>query len=161
MPMLEGPLDGDGLRIGIVVARFNEFVTRPLLDGALRGLAEVGVRDFDRTVAWVPGAVEIPLVGQALLERDDCDAVIGLGAVIRGDTAHFDYVCKAVTEGVGRTALDCRKPFIFGVLTVDTIEQAAERAGEGPDNKGFEAALAAVEMVRLNHLLRRPAGERG
>ncbi|MCB9834231.1 MAG: 6,7-dimethyl-8-ribityllumazine synthase [Planctomycetes bacterium] len=160
MPMLEGPLDGDGLRIGIVVARFNEFVTRALLEGARRGLAETGLRDFDRTEVWVPGAVEIPLLGQALLGRDDCDAVIGLGCVIRGDTAHFDYVCKAVTEGCTRVALDAGKPFIFGVLTVDRPEQALERAGDGPDNKGFEAALAAVEMARLNALVRRPRGDR-
>lgn len=160
MPILEGPLDGDGLRIGIVVARFNEFITRSLLDGARRGLDGSGQRDFDRTVAWVPGAVEIPLAGQALLERGDVDAVIGLGCVIRGDTSHYDYVCKAVTEGVMATSLATKKPFIFGVLTVDRVEQATERAGDGPDNKGFEAALAAVEMARLNALLRRPAGER-
>ncbi len=146
---LEGDLKGRELKIAVVVARFNEFVTTRLLDGALRTLKERGVQDFDITVAWVPGAFEIPLTGAKFLENGRIDAVIGLGAVIRGDTAHFDYVCQGVTQGVMQAGLAAKKPFIFGVLTVDEVSQAMERAQDGADNKGSEAALTAIEMVDL------------
>ena len=158
--VLQGSLDGADFGIGIVVARFNEFVTRRLLDGALSTLSQRGVA-VDRTVvAWVPGAFEVPGAGAELLRRDDVDAVIGLGAVIRGDTAHFEFVARAATDGTLRATLDAKKPFVFGVLTVDTAEQALARAGEGPDNKGSEAALTAIEMADLYRALRKEGNVR-
>ncbi|MFT7620690.1 MAG: 6,7-dimethyl-8-ribityllumazine synthase [Planctomycetota bacterium] len=150
MPVkLEGDLAGRELKVAVVVARFNEFVTSRLLEGALRTLKERGLHDFNITIAWVPGAFEIPATGAKLLARQNVDAVIGIGAVIRGDTAHFDYVCQGVTHGVMQAGLAASKPFIFGVLTVDTVDQAMERAGDGADNKGSEAALTAIEMTDL------------
>jgi 6,7-dimethyl-8-ribityllumazine synthase len=154
---IDGDLDGAGLRIGVVTARFNEFVTEALLEGARRGLRDAGVADDDIFESSVPGAFEIPFAGQCLLEERDLDAVIGLGAVIRGDTAHFDYVCQGVTQGIMQVSLDTGRPFAFGVLTVDTVAQAQERAGEGPDNKGAEAARVAVEMARMAQSARRRA----
>lgn len=151
---IDGDLDGGGLRIGIVTARFNEFVTQALLEGARRGLRDAGLADADVFESSVPGAFEIPFAGQCLLEELDLDAVIGLGAVIRGETAHFDYVCQGVTQGVMQVSVDTGRPFAFGVLTVDTVEQAMARAGDGPDNKGAEAARVAVEMARLAHRAR-------
>ena len=151
MPVtIETSLRGAGLRVGIVVARFNEFVTRKLLDGATRTLLERGVADDDITVAWVPGAFEVPGCGARMLARDDIDAVIGIGCIIRGETAHFDFVAGAATDGILEAGLRAGKPFIFGVLTVDEAEQALARAGDGPDNKGSEAALTAIEMIRVH-----------
>lgn len=147
--VLEGNADATGLRFGVVVSRFNDFITRPLLDGALDALRRHGADLADTTVVWVPGAVEIPLAAQRLARSGRVDAVIALGAVIRGATSHYDYVCSVVSSGVGRVALDADLPVIFGVLTVDTIEQAIERAGTKAGNKGAEAAIGAVEMATL------------
>jgi 6,7-dimethyl-8-ribityllumazine synthase len=154
MTTLEGRLDGAGLRVAIVVSRFNDFITRRLLDGALDGLRRHGVRDDQVTVAWVPGAVEIPLVAKALAEREDVDAVVALGCVIRGATSHYDHVCSMVASGVAHAALVTGTPVIFGVLTTDTIEQAIERAGSKAGNKGFEAAAAAIETAAVLRLAR-------
>lgn len=146
---LEGNAVANDASFGIVVGRFNRFVTERLLDGALDTLRRHGA-DMDRvTVAWCPGSVEIPLVAKKLAESGAYDAVICLGAVIRGATAHYDHVCSSVTNGVSRAALDTGIPVIFGVLTTDTVEQALERAGTKSGNKGADAAVAAVEMVNL------------
>ena len=149
MKRLEGSLRGDGLRIGIVVSRFNDTITRRLLEGAHDALMRHGVADDDVTVAWVPGAVEIPLAAQAMADSGAHDAIVALGAVIRGATSHYDTVCGMVATGVARVALDARLPVIFGVLTTDTIEQALERSGTKAGNKGAEAAAAAIEMASL------------
>ncbi|MEO6026493.1 MAG: 6,7-dimethyl-8-ribityllumazine synthase [Candidatus Binatia bacterium] len=150
---LTGPVDGGGLRVGIVVARFNRSVTAPLLAGALEGLAAHGVKDDDITVAHVPGAFEIPFAAQELARGGRYEALICLGAVIRGDTPHFEYICEEVTRGLGRIVDRQRIPVAFGVLTTNTIEQALVRAGEGHGNKGYEAAVTAIEMARLARLL--------
>jgi 6,7-dimethyl-8-ribityllumazine synthase len=150
---LTGPLDGAGLRIGIVVSRFNRSVTQPLLAGALEGLAAQGVSDADVVVAHVPGAFEIPFAAQTMARSGRYDALICLGAVVRGETPHFDYICEEVTRGIGRIMDQQRLPVAFGVLTTNTIEQALARAGEGHGNKGYEAAVTAIEMARLARLL--------
>ena len=144
----QGKFIGKNLKVGIVVARFNEFITNKLLGGALDALERHGVDPKDIEVAWVPGAFEIPLVAQKMAKKD-YDTVICLGAVIRGATPHFDYVCAEVTKGVAHVGLESGKPVIFGVVTTDTIEQAVERAGTKAGNKGFEAAVTAIEMVDL------------
>ena len=144
----QGNLIGEGIKVGIVVARFNEFITSKLLGGALDALERHGVKENDIEVAWVPGAFEIPLIAQKMAERD-YDAVLCLGAVIRGATPHFDYVCAEVTKGVAQVGLKSGKPVIFGVVTTETIEQAVERAGTKAGNKGFDAAVSAIEMVNL------------
>lgn len=150
-----GTLDASGLRVVIVCARFNETVTRALLGGALAALRERGARDEDIEVAWVPGSFELPLAAQAAVARPDVAAVICLGAVIRGETPHFEYVSHAAATGILRVSLDSRKPVTFGVLTTDNPEQAFERAGGRVGNKGSDAALAALEMA---HLLTRLGG---
>ena len=155
--VLTGDLFGQGSRFGIVVARFNELVTRPLLDGAIDGLHRHGVDDDDIDVAWVPGAFEIPLVAKKLAETGRYAAVICLGAVIRGETDHYDYVAGAAATGIANVALSAPVPVIFGVLTCDTVEQALNRAGMKSGNKGFEAALTAIEMVHLLQKLPRKA----
>ncbi|WP_188455156.1 6,7-dimethyl-8-ribityllumazine synthase [Virgibacillus oceani] len=144
----EGNLLGTELKVGIVVARFNEFITSKLLDGAADTLKRHGVHDDNIDVAWVPGAFEIPLLAQKMAMKD-YDAVIALGTVIRGSTPHFDYVCNEAAKGVSSVSLQTGKPVIFGVLTTETIEQAIERAGTKAGNKGAEAAVAAVEMANL------------
>lgn len=144
-----GSLVGHGLRVGVVVARFNGFVTERLLDGCRDGLVRHGVRAEDTDVAWVPGAFEIPVVAQELARSGRYDAVICLGAVVRGATPHFDYVCSQVTSGVGRVGLETGLPVIFGVLTTNTVEEAIDRAGAKAGNKGFDCAAAAVEMVNV------------
>jgi len=149
MEHIEGRLDGAGLRVALVVARFNDLITRRLLEGALDGLRRHGVADDDVTVAWVPGAVEIPLVARAFAERGDVDAVIALGCVIRGATSHYDHVCSIVASGVARASDDTGTPVVFGVLTTDTIEQALERAGTKAGNNGFDAAMTAIETARV------------
>lgn len=149
MNVYEGNLVGTGLKIGIVVARFNEFITSKLLGGALDGLKRHGVTEHDIDVAWVPGAFEIPLVAKKMAESKKYDAVITLGAVIRGATSHYDYVCNEVAKGTSHAALSSGVPVIFGVLTTDTIEQAIERAGTKAGNKGWEAALSAIEMANV------------
>ncbi len=149
MPTYEGRLDASGLRIGIVVSRFNELVTQHLLAGAWDCLRRHGADDGAVDVAWVPGAFEIPLVAHRLATSGSVDVVVCLGAVIRGATPHFDYVAGQVAAGVARTALETGIPIIFGVLTTDTIEQALERAGTKAGNKGFDAAMAAIEVASL------------
>ena len=150
---LTGSLEGGGLRFGIVVARFNRSVTAPLLTGALEALTAHGVVDGDVVVAHVPGAFEIPFAAHELARSGRCDALICLGAVVRGETPHFDYLCAEVTRGVGRIVHQQRIPVGFGVLTTDTIEQALSRAGDGHGNKGYEAAVTAIEMAQLVRLL--------
>lgn len=149
MHTLEGKLAGDGLRIALIVSRFNSFITERLLDGALDCLRRHGVTDNAITVVRVPGAWEIPLIAKRLVSRPDFDAVICLGAVIRGSTPHFDYVAAEVSKGVAQVALESGIPVLFGVLTTDTLEQAVERAGSKAGNKGYAAAEAALEMVNL------------
>ena len=149
MNVFEGKLVSEGLRVGIVCARFNEFITSKLLSGALDGLKRHGVGDADISVAWVPGAFEIPLAAQKMAGSGHYDAVICLGAVIRGSTSHYDYVCSEVSKGVAQTALATGVPVLFGVLTTETIEQAVERAGTKAGNKGFACAESAIEMANL------------
>jgi 6,7-dimethyl-8-ribityllumazine synthase len=142
------------LSIAIVVARFNELVTRPLLSGAQDGLARHGVEPEDVDVAWVPGSFEIPVTARMLAESGRYQAVICLGAVIRGETPHFDHVANQASSGIGRVALDTGLPVIFGIITADTLEQALERAGGKMGNKGYDAAVAAIEMANLMRGLR-------
>jgi 6,7-dimethyl-8-ribityllumazine synthase len=142
-------VDGAGMRIGLVVARFNEPITGALLDGAQRALRGRGVRDDDVELAWVPGAFELPVVAKRLAHSGACDAVVCLGAVIRGDTPHFDYVAGEAARGLQQAALDTGVPVVFGVLTTDTRQQALDRIGGCEGHKGEEAALTALEMVAL------------
>jgi 6,7-dimethyl-8-ribityllumazine synthase len=161
VPTYEGRLNPTtGLRIGIVVSRFNELVTRQLLAGAVDCLRRHGVDDDAVSVAWVPGAFEIPLVARRLASSGSFDAVVCLGAVIRGATPHFDYVAGQAAAGVARAALDTGLPVIYGVLTTDTIEQAIERAGTKAGNKGWDAALSAIEMASLLRELPEPCAAR-
>jgi 6,7-dimethyl-8-ribityllumazine synthase len=146
---LKGQVFGQDLRIAIVVARFNELVTRPLLDGALDGLSRHGVDDEAVDVAWVPGSFEIPLVAKKLAETGRYAAVICLGAVIRGETDHYEHVAGSVASGVARVGLDTGVPTIFGILTTDTVEQALNRAGLKAGNIGYEAAVSAIETAQL------------
>lgn len=146
---LEGTFQASGLRFGIVASRFNDIVTRRLLDGARDGLERHGASPDAVDVAWVPGAAEIPLAASRMARSGRYAAVIVVGAVIRGATSHYDVVCSIVSTGVARVALDSDVPVIFGVLTTDTLEQAVERAGGKGGNKGFEAAMAAIEMATL------------
>lgn len=155
MPMqIEGKLDGSGKTFAIVVSRFNEFINVKLLNGAVDNLTRHGVADDDITVVWTPGAFEIPLVAKKLAELGKHDVVITLGCVIRGATAHFDYVAGEAAKGIGQAAMQTGVPVIFGVLTTDTIEQAIERAGTKAGNKGTDAALAAIEMASLMEQLK-------
>jgi 6,7-dimethyl-8-ribityllumazine synthase len=146
---LEGTLNADGLRFAVVVSRFNDFITARLLEGAEGALLRHGALPDDITVAWVPGAAEIPLVAKRFAAGGKVDAVIALGAVIRGATSHYDLVCNMVASGCSAASLETGVPVIFGVVTTDTIEQAIERAGTKAGNKGSEAAVAATEMARL------------
>ncbi len=149
MHTLEGKLAGEGLKIALVVARFNSFITERLLDGALDCLRRHGVADKAMTLVRVPGAWEIPLATKRLVQGRAHDAVICLGAVIRGSTPHFDYVAAEVSKGIAQVSLESGIPVLFGVLTTDTLEQAVERAGSKAGNKGYAAAEAALEMVNL------------
>ncbi len=149
MKVYEGKLVSEGVKVGIVVARFNEFITSKLLGGAIDGLKRENVKEEDIEVAWVPGAFEIPLIASKMAKSGKYDAVICLGAVIRGATSHYDYVCAEVSKGVAQVSLASDIPVMFGVLTTDTIEQAVERAGTKAGNKGFECAQGAIEMVNL------------
>lgn len=149
MKIYEGKLIAEGIRVGIVAARFNEFIVSKLLSGCEDGLLRHGVRPDDISVAWVPGAFEIPLAAVKMAGSGKYDAVIALGAVIRGSTNHYDYVCSEVSKGVASAALSTGVPVLFGVLTTDTIEQAIERAGTKAGNKGAECAQGAIEMVNL------------
>jgi len=149
MKTYEGQLVATGLRFGIIVGRFNEFITNKLLGGALDGLKRHGASEEDITVVWVPGAFEIPLTAQKMAGSGKYDAVICLGTVIRGGTTHYDYVCAEVSKGVAHVGMATGVPTIFGVLTTENIEQAIERAGTKVGNKGFDAALSAIEMANL------------
>ncbi len=149
----EGNLIAKDLKIGIVVARFNEFIGGKLLAGAIDGLVRHGVNRDDVEVSWVPGAFEIPLIAQKMARLKKYDAIICIGAVIRGSTPHFDYVSNEMSKGIGKVSLDTGLPIIFGVLTTDTIEQAIERAGTKSGNKGYDAAVTAIEMVNLLKIL--------
>lgn len=147
---VEGFLQGQGKRFALVVGRFNDFITGRLVDGAMDALHRHGVSSEDVTMAWVPGAFEIPMVANKLAQSGKFDAVICLGAVIRGGTPHFDYVCAEVSKGIAAVSMNTGVPTIFGVITTDTIEQAIERAGTKAGNKGWDAAVSAIEMADLN-----------
>lgn len=149
MRKLEGKVVGQGIKIGIVAARFNEFIVSKLVGGAQDALIRHGVEDDDITLAWVPGAFEIPMIANKMATSGKYDAVICLGAVIKGSTSHYDYVCAEVSKGIAQVGLNTSVPTIFGVLTTDNIEQAIERAGTKAGNKGYDAACTAIEMVNL------------
>ena len=149
MRTLEGKLVAEDMKVGIVAARFNEFITNKLLGGALDGLTRHDVREEDIEVAGGPGAFEIPLIAARMAKSGKYDAVICLGAVIRGSTSHYDYVCNEVSKGIASVSLETGVPVLFGVLTTENIEQAIERAGTKAGNKGYDCALSAVEMVNL------------
>ena len=149
MKTLEGKLVARGIRIGIVAGRFNEFITGKLLNGALDGLLRHEVKEEDIEVAWVPGAFEIPLIASKMAKSRKYDAIICLGAVIRGSTTHYDYVCSEVSKGIAAVSLNADIPVMFGVLTTENIEQAIERAGTKAGNKGYDCAVGAIEMVNL------------
>jgi 6,7-dimethyl-8-ribityllumazine synthase len=149
MRTIEGNLVSKNIRVGIVAARFNEFITSKLLGGARDGLLRHDVRDEDIDLAWVPGAFEIPLIASKMAKSGKYDAVICLGAVIRGATSHYDYVCNEVSKGIATVSLERGIPVLFGVLTTENIEQAIERAGTKAGNKGYDCALSALEMVNL------------
>ena len=150
---LQGDLKGDGLSIAVVAARFNEFITSKLLEGAKAALKRHGVRDEDVTVAWVPGSFEIPLVSRKMAESGRYNAVVCLGAVIRGETGHYDHVAGEAAKGVANASVSTGVPVIFGVLTTDTVEQAINRAGGKQGNSGYSAAVAAIEMANLARVL--------
>lgn len=149
MKVLEGKYCGEGLRIGIVASRFNEFITSKLIGGAEDCLKRHGVRDEDITLAWVPGAFEIPTLAKEMAESDKYDAVICLGAVIRGATYHYEMVCNEAAKGIAQASMATGKPVLFGVITTDTIEQAIERAGTKAGNKGYDCAMSAIEMANV------------
>lgn len=149
MKVLEGNLVAEGLKIGIVAARFNEFIVSKLIGGAEDALKRHGVREDDIELAWVPGAFEIPLIAQKMAHSKKYDAVICLGAVIKGSTSHYDYVCAEVSKGIATVSLNSNIPVMFGVLTTDSIEQAIERAGTKAGNKGFDVAVSAIEMCNV------------
>ncbi|MCI9209260.1 MAG: 6,7-dimethyl-8-ribityllumazine synthase [Eubacterium sp.] len=149
MNIFEGNIVAKDVKIGIVAARFNEFITSKLLSGAVDGLTRHDVKEEQIDVAWVPGAFEIPLIAQKMAQSGKYDAVICLGAVIRGATTHYDYVCAEVSKGIAQISLQTGVPVMFGVLTTDTIEQAIERAGSKAGNKGFDCAAGAIEMINL------------
>ncbi len=145
----EGTLLGEGLKFGLVISRFNEFITKRLLEGAQDALLRHGVSQENIDIAWVPGSFEMPLIAKKLAETKKYDAVICLGAVIRGGTPHFEYIAAEVTKGIAQVGLETGLPVIYGVITADTLEQAIERAGTKEGNKGFEAAVNAIEMANL------------
>lgn len=149
MNVFEGKVISEGIKVGIVCARFNEFIVSKLLGGCEDTLVRHGVKDEDIDVAWVPGAFEIPLIASKMAKSGKYDAVIALGAVIRGSTSHYDYVCAEVSKGVATVSLNSDIPVMFGILTTDTIEQAIERAGTKAGNKGADCAQGAIEMVNL------------
>jgi 6,7-dimethyl-8-ribityllumazine synthase len=154
MTTFEGNTNGSEMKVGIVCSRFNEFIVRALLDGAHRGLRQCGVRDEDVDVAWVPGAYEIPLVTKAMATSGRYDALVTLGAVIRGETAHFEYVAGPCADSIVAIQLETGMPIGFAVLTVENVEQAVERSGPGAGNKGEEAAVGAIEVAQVLRQLR-------
>lgn len=147
--LFEGKLIGNGLKVAIVVSRFNEFITSKLLGGAIDGLKRHGVLESDIDLVWVPGAFEIPLLAKKLASTKKYDGIIALGCVIRGSTTHYDYVCNEVAKGVASATLQTEIPVVFGVLTTETIEQAIERSGTKAGNKGYDSALTVIEMANL------------
>ena len=149
MRKLEGKLVAGDMKVGIIAARFNEFITGKLLDGAMDGLLRHDAKEENIDVAWVPGAFEIPLIASRMAKSGKYDAIICLGAVIRGSTTHYDYVCSEVSKGIASVSLASDIPVLFGVLTTENIEQAIERAGTKAGNKGYDCALSAIEMVNL------------
>ncbi len=149
MKTFEGKVVANGIKVGIVASRFNEFITSRLVGGAMDGLLRHNVREEDIHVAWVPGAFEIPLIASKMAKSGKYDAVICVGAVIRGSTSHYDYVCSEVSKGIASVSLNSDIPVMFGVLTTENIEQAIERAGTKAGNKGYDCALGAIEMVNL------------
>ena len=149
MNTFEGKVVSDNIKIGIVAARFNEFIVSKLVSGAMDGLKRHGVDENAVDIAWVPGAFEIPLIAKKMAESGKYDAVICLGAVIRGSTSHYDYVCNEVSKGIAAVSMNSGLPVMFGILTTDNIEQAIERAGTKAGNKGYDCALGAIEMVNL------------
>ncbi|APH14692.1 TPA: 6,7-dimethyl-8-ribityllumazine synthase [Clostridium botulinum] len=153
MKIYEGKLTAEGLKVGIIVSRFNEFITSKLLAGSIDCLKRHGAKEDNIEICWVPGAFEIPVIAKKMASKGKYDAVICLGAVIRGATPHFDYVSSEVSKGVAHVSLDKEVPVIFGVLTTDTIEQAIERAGTKAGNKGYDAAMSAIEMSNLIKIL--------
>lgn len=150
----EAQLIGTGLKIGIVVGRFNELITSKLLGGAVDGLKRHGVEETHIDVAWVPGAFEIPFMAKKMAATQEYDAIIGLGTVIRGSTSHYDYVCNEAAKGIASIGLETGVPVIFGVVTTENIEQAIERAGTKSGNKGYDAAVSAIEMANLNSMFK-------
>ncbi|MBW5456276.1 6,7-dimethyl-8-ribityllumazine synthase [Clostridium sporogenes] len=153
MKIYEGKLTAEGLKVGIIVSRFNEFITSKLLSGSIDCLKRHGAKEDNIEICWVPGAFEIPVIAKKMASKGKYDAVICLGTVIRGATPHFDYVSSEVSKGVAHVSLDKEVPVIFGVLTTDTIEQAIERAGTKTGNKGYDAAMSAIEMSNLIKIL--------
>lgn len=151
---IEAQLVGTGLKIGIVVGRFNEFINSKLVDGAMDGLLRHGVEDKDIDTVWVPGAFEVPFIAKKLAEKGEYDAVIGLGTVIRGSTTHYDYVCNEAAKGIAQVGLQTGIPVIFGIVTTESIEQAIERSGTKAGNKGYDAAISTIEMANLTTLLK-------
>lgn len=149
MKVLEGKMVADGAKIGIVAARFNEFIVSKLISGAVDGLVRHNVADDDITLAWVPGAFEIPVAAKKMAESGKYDAIICLGTVIRGATSHYDYVCNEVSKGIAQVSLNSGVPVMFGIVTTENIEQAIERAGTKAGNKGYDCALGAIEMINL------------
>ncbi len=149
MKIFEGDLQAKGLKFGIVISRFNEFITGKLLDGAKDALVRHGVKDEDIDIVKVPGSFEIPLIAKKMAEKETYNAIICLGTIIRGATPHFDYISAEVSKGIATVSMETGVPVAFGVLTCDTIEQAVERAGTKSGNKGWDAALTAIEMARL------------
>jgi 6,7-dimethyl-8-ribityllumazine synthase len=154
MATFEGTHDGKGMRVGIVCSRFNEFIVNALLEGAMRGLVASGVSEQDVDIAWVPGAFEIPIATKAMAASGRYDTLVTLGAVIRGETAHFEYVAGPVADSIAQIQLETGMPIGFAVLTVENVEQAAERSGPGAGNKGEEAAVGAIEMANVLKALR-------
>lgn len=155
MKIYEGKLVTDGVKIGIVAGRFNEFITSKLISGALDGLKRHNVDEDSIEIAWVPGAFEIPLVASEMAKSKKYDAIICLGAVIRGNTSHYDYVCNEVSKGIAHVSLDTGIPVMFGVITTENIEQAIERAGTKSGNKGYDVAVGAIEMINLVREIKR------
>ena len=149
MKTLEGKIIGKGIKVGIVAARFNDFIVSKLVSGAIDGLVRHDVNEDDISVAYVPGAFEIPLIAEKMAKSGKYDAVICLGAIIRGNTSHYDLVCNEVSKGIAQISLASEVPVMFGVITTENIEQAIERAGSKAGNKGYECALGAIEMVNL------------
>lgn len=155
MKIYEGKLVADGVKIGIVAGRFNEFITSKLISGALDGLKRHNVDEDSIEIAWVPGAFEIPLIASEMARSKKYDAIICLGAVIRGNTSHYDYVCNEVSKGIAHVSLETGIPIMFGVVTTENIEQAIERAGTKSGNKGYDVAVGAIEMINLVREIKR------